>query len=145
MKHPSRYQWVHETTEVDWAELAHLYEIAPLGKKSETLLQTAFGNSAHICFIYEQGKLIGAGRALADGADCFYLCDIAVHPDFQRQGLGSAIIRKLLDHAEGYQKILLFASAGKEGLYEKFGFSRMKTAMAIFGNQSRARELGVIE
>jgi GNAT superfamily N-acetyltransferase len=33
--------------------------------------------------------LIGVGRAVADGIDCSYICDVAVHPDFQGKGIGT--------------------------------------------------------
>jgi hypothetical protein len=39
------------------------------------------------------GKLVGTGRALADGRDCSYLCDIAVLPSRQGSGLGKEIVR----------------------------------------------------
>ena len=42
--------------------------------------QRVFSHSMFTCFVHEQGKLVAAGRALADGADCSYICDIAVLP-----------------------------------------------------------------
>ena len=68
--------------------------------------------------------LVGAGRALADGADCSYLGDVAVHPGFQGAGLGSAIIAKLKALSAGHRKIILYANPGKEGFTESWGSSR---------------------
>ena len=138
-------QWLLDQTSIDWTELSNLYRIAPLGHKSPDHLRLAFSNSMFKCFVTNDGVLIGAGRAVADGIDCSYLCDIAVHPDFQGQGLGKAIIQKLKALSAGHRKIILYANPGKEGFYRKLGFLRMRTAMAIFQNQDQAVRGGLID
>jgi len=137
-------EWVHSSEHVDWEELSRLYLAAPLGNKDPSDLQIAFSNSMFMCFIYESGRLIGAGRALADGRDCSYICDIAVHPSFQGRGLGKEIVSRLVDLSKDHKKIILYAAPGKEPFYLKLGFKRMATAMAIFKNQAQALEDGVI-
>jgi ribosomal protein S18 acetylase RimI-like enzyme len=97
------------------------------------------------CFVYEGTRLIGAGRALADGADCSYICDIAVLPSHQSRGLGKQIIGDLVEKSRGHRKIILYAVPGKEPFYRKFGFLRMKTAMAIFENQQQQVDRGYLE
>jgi len=82
---------------IDWQELSDLYLAAPLGHKDPTDLQIVFTNSLFKCFVYESGKLIAAGRALVDGRDCSYICDIAVHPQHQGRGLGRELVAKLVD------------------------------------------------
>lgn len=82
--------------------------------------------------------MIGGGRAVADGIDCAYLCDVAVHPTFQGRGLGREIIMKLTELSRGHKKIILYANPGAEDLYRKVGFNRMQTAMAIFKDRERA-------
>ena len=85
------------------------------------------------------------GRALADGVDCSYLCDIALLPSHQGIGLGQQIVSKLVDLSRGHKKIILYALPGKEPFYKRFGFKRMKTAMAIFENQAQALERGYVD
>jgi hypothetical protein len=80
-------QWLFEQDAIDWSELSTLYRIAPLGDKKPDDLRRAFTNSRYKCFVLEDGVLVGAGRAVADGVDCSYICDVAIHPDFGR-GLG---------------------------------------------------------
>ena len=138
-------EWIHTTENLDWAELAHLYEIAPLGHKEPDKLKLAFGNSMFKCFVYDGNKLVAAGRALADGADCSYICDIAVHPNYQGQGLGKELVSKLVNLSKHHKKIILYAAVGKESFYKKLGFKRMKTAMAIFENQAHALERGLVD
>jgi len=82
---------------------------------------------------------------LADGADCSYICDVAIHPHYQGKGLGKKIIEKLIEDSKEHKKIILYAVPSKEPFYAKFGFAKMKTAMAIFEEQSRAKEMGIIE
>lgn len=137
--------WIFDDISIDWNELAHLYKIAPLGNKNPNDLKIAFSNSMYKCFVYDETKLIGVGRAIADGVDVSYLCDVAVHPEYQRRGIGKQIVRKLLEFSTGYNKILLFTSMGKEPFYSKLGFDKMTTAMAIFKNRERVLEMGLIE
>ncbi|MGX5652695.1 GNAT family N-acetyltransferase [Hydrogenophaga borbori] len=136
--------WRHTTDGVDWDELSALYRDAPLGDKPPDLLRTVFGNSLFKCFVFEGGRLVGAGRALADGADCAYLCDIAVLPSHQGTGLGKQIVAHLVERSRGHRKIILYAVPGKEPFYRKFGFLRMKTAMAIFSNPQQQLERGYL-
>jgi ribosomal protein S18 acetylase RimI-like enzyme len=137
--------WKLDSEGIDWNELSVLYRIAPLGEKNPDDLRRAFSNSRYVCFVFDNGRLMAAGRALADGIDCSYICDVAVHPDVQGSGLGKAVIARLRDLSVGHRKILLYAKPGKEGFYLKLGFRRMRTAMAIFENQERAVEAGLVD
>jgi citrate lyase synthetase len=137
-------EWKESGDGVDWEELSALYRAAPLGEKKPLHLQTVFSNSMFKCFAYDDGRLVGAGRALADGADCSYICDIAVLPSHQGSGLGKQIIAKLVDKSRAHKKIILYAVPGKESFYRQFGFLRMKTAMAIFENQQQQLERGYL-
>lgn len=136
--------WSHSIDGLDWNELAALYAAAPLGNKNPSGLKTAFTNSMFKCFVYEDGKLVGVGRALADGVDCSYICDVALLPSHQGIGLGKQIVAKLLEFSKGHKKIILYAVPGKESFYKKLGFRRMSTAMAIFENQTGALAQGYI-
>ena len=138
------YSWVHDLSAVDLQELSRLYRIAPLGDKPPQALATVFGNSMFMCFVYAGGVLAGAGRVLADGLDCAYLADVAVHPDHQGRGLGTAIIRQLVAFSREHKKIILYANPGTEGFYRKLGFLRMNTAMAIWQDPARAIESGLL-
>ena len=138
-------EWRHSLEGIDWEELSRLYQAAPLRNKQPDGLKLVFSNSMFKSFVYNEGRLVGAGRALADGLDCAYICDVAVHPSHQGTGLGKQIVSRLMDLSKGHRKIILYAVAGKEPFYEKFGFRRMKTAMAIFENPAQAVERGLVE
>ena len=136
--------WTDSLDAVDWHELSALYKLAPLGDKSPERLQTAFSNSMFRCFAFEEARIVGVGRALADGIDCSYICDVAVLPSHQGTGLGKEIVQRLVDLSRGHRKIILYSVPGKEGFYRKFGFARMRTAMAIFENQAQQFERGYL-
>ncbi len=111
------YVWTDDTANIDWDELSELYRIAPLGDKPPAALRTVFGNSMFTSFVTTGGALVAAGRALADGLDCAYIGDIAVHPDHQGHGLGRDMVRRLVDRAHGHRKIILYANPGTEPFY----------------------------
>ena len=137
-------EWKYSLENVDWEELYRLYLAAPLGHESPADLQVAFSNSMFKCFVYDSGRLIAVGRALADGRDCSYICGVAVHPDHQGMGIGKEVVNKLVTFSKEHKKIFLYAAAGKEPFYRKLGFKRMATAMAIFKNQVQALKDGLI-
>ena len=141
-------EWKYSSEDMaaaDWEELSNLYRIAPLGDKKPADLQVVFTNSMFKCFVYDAGKLIAAGRAVADGKDCSYICDIAVAPDRQGSGMGKEMVAALVKLSQGHKKIILYAVAGKEPFYRKLGFMRMRTAMAIFEDQAAALARGHID
>ncbi len=111
------YAWVHDLAAVDFAELSELYRVAPLGDKPPAALATVFGNSMSMSFVYAGGILVGAGRVLADGLDCAYIADVAVHPQHQGRGIGKAIIRRLVELSGSHKKTILYANPGTEGFY----------------------------
>ena len=138
------YRWNYDDEGLDWEELSELYRIAPLGVKPPHDLALVFPNSMFKCFVWDGVRLVGAGRALADGLDCSYIADVAVHPEHQGVGLGKAIIKQLVELSKGHKKIILYANPGTEGFYAKLGFNRMNTAMAIWRDHDRAIESGLI-
>ena len=137
-------EWRYSGDAVDWEELSALYRAAPLGDKAAAHLKKVFANSMFKCFVYEDGRLVAAGRAVADGGDCSYICDIAVLPTHQGSGLGKQVVSYLLEQSRGHKKIILYAVPGREPFYRQFGFLRMKTAMAIFENQQQQLERGYL-
>ena len=137
-------EWKFDLENIDWNTVSHLYKIAPLGDKKPEDLRTVFGNSRYTCFAFRGGQLIGAGRAIADGVDCAYICDVVVHPECQGTGIGKGIMKRLMELSRGHKKIILYSNPGKEGFYEKLGFRSMKTAMAIFQDQAAAAARGFI-
>jgi GNAT superfamily N-acetyltransferase len=136
--------WTDALDTVDWNALSDLYRKAPLGNKSAERLRTVFTNSMFRRFGYDDGVLVAAGRALADGLDCSYICDVAILPSHQGRGLGDALIAQLVELSRGHAKIILYSVPGREGFYARYGFRRMTTAMAVFQDQDKAAAQGYL-
>lgn len=130
--------WSNTSANIDWHELEALYRLAPLGNKSAAHLETVFENSRFKWFAREAGQLVAAGRALADGADCSYICDVAVLPSHQGAGLGKQLVTRLVQDSAAHKKIILYSVPGREGFYKRLGFLRLLTAMAIFQDREAA-------
>ena len=128
-------------------QLAALYDAARLGERSQDQIVKAFQNSRYAVFALDGTRLIGAGRAFGDEVDCAVICDLAVHPGVQSQGLGEKILEALKHKVRHHRRIILYAKPGKESFYLKRGFNRMKTAMlsSFVVPAERNREAGIIE
>lgn len=61
------------------------------------MLQRAFEGSLLVLAAYENGKLAGILRAVGDGASIVFVQDILVRPEFQCQGIGSALLREAME------------------------------------------------
>jgi N-acetylglutamate synthase-like GNAT family acetyltransferase len=87
-------------------------------------LEIAIQNSFAVVSVYNEGQLIGFGRAVSDGAAYATLYDVMVMPNWQGQGIGSQIIRILVNKCARHdiRKIHLFAAKGSEDFYQHLGF-----------------------
>ena len=67
-----------------------------------------------------QGRAVGTGRLLPDG----HVGRMAVSREFRGQGLGSAILARLVTEARGlgYHAVALHAQTHARGFYERHGF-----------------------
>lgn len=77
-----------------------------------------------LCFgAYRSGQQVAFGRVVTDFAVFAYLADIFVVPEFQRRGIGKALVRAMLEHPrlQGLQLVLL-RTRDAHGLYSQFGF-----------------------
>ncbi len=129
---------------VNWQTIADMLKRVGMTHYDPQLHQKAFENSAVTVFIYHDGQPIGFGRAISDDAYQAAIYDVVVAPEFQRKGLGHAIMDAILSRLPPCN-IILYASPGKEGFYEKHGLRKMKTGMAHFTNADRMRARGFTE
>ena len=92
---------------------------------SEAQVQEAMSRSWYSISAYRGGELVGFGRLLSDGVYQCFVCDMIVLPDAQGQGIGQAILERLVAHAQdsGIKWLQLTCALGKQGFYTKSGFS----------------------
>lgn len=104
----------------------------------------AFEASHTIVFVYLGDQLIGFGRAISDGVCQAAIYDVAVIPEFQKKGIGTTIVKNILDRLSQCN-IVLYASPGKEEFYIACGFRKMLTGMALFTEAEEMRIKGFTE
>lgn len=88
----------------------------------------ALENSLLTLTAYIDDKPVGMGRIVGDGAVICYVQDLVVKPEYQKYGVGSVIMERLIkfvtDIKEKDTEIMmcLMCAKGREHFYEKFGF-----------------------
>lgn len=88
------------------------------------MLRNAYANSLKIFGAYEGEKLLGIIRVVGDGHSIVYIQDIIVLSEYQRHGIGTALLQRVLDTYENvYQKILLTDNTERTiQFYKSLGF-----------------------
>lgn len=95
---------------------------------SESQAAKALENSLYIVGAYDNGRLVGMGRIVGDGAVICYVQDLIVLPEYQNKGVGSLILNKLTEYVKGLGEngtemmFCLMCAKGREHFYEKHGF-----------------------
>ncbi|MCO7126425.1 GNAT family N-acetyltransferase [Sporolactobacillus shoreicorticis] len=91
---------------------------------SKERLHQAISNSWYTLSVYEDKQLIGFGRIISDGVYQSFLCDLIVSPNYRKQGIGTEIVKRLLNHSKmnGLTWIQLSCAQGKQPFYERLGF-----------------------
>lgn len=83
------------------------------------------GTFCAVC-VRDGDRLVGMGRVTGDGGCHFQVVDIAVHPDYQRRGIGRGVMSRLMtelrERAPRTAYVSLIADGDASKLYEQFGF-----------------------
>ena len=120
---------VYSTLPPDKTEFFKLFETTGWNasyRLTEEELVQAVRNSWHTVSAYDGPRLVGFGRTLCDGIVHALILDMIVVPEYRLKGIGSEILRRLLEHCRsaGIRDIQLFCAKGKSGFYEKNGFTQ---------------------
>lgn len=89
-------------------------------------LKAAIDASFHVLAARDEaGRLVGLIRTVSDGVSIAYIQDLLVHPDAQRAGVGSALMRDVLSAVSGLRQVVLLTDAepGQRAFYEACGFT----------------------
>lgn len=120
----NKYALVEEVPGAD--EYIALRLSAGLSRKSMEAAQRGLPNSLYAVCIRDGNQLIGMGRIVGDGGLNYEIVDMAVHPDYQQQGLGYRIMEALMNYlrqaAPESSFVSLIADDHAPKLYQKFGF-----------------------
>jgi GNAT superfamily N-acetyltransferase len=121
-------------TEAEYARL--ITSVGWKGRDRPAIAAGLAGSLFAVCA--EDGeRTVGFGRIIGDGGLHYYLSDIVVHPDRQRSGIGTMIVRALVAWLEQIPHqntfVGLFAVEGTVDFYARFGFrAQGPTGPAMF-------------
>lgn len=122
---------IRSETQADYPAIAHIHKLA-FGREEEAYLVEKIRNSQYyipqLTLIAEVNNSVVAHSMLSYinlvGEQTFQvigLAPIAVHPDFQNQGIGSALVNAGLNQANVLGETLIVV-LGHSQFYSRFGF-----------------------
>lgn len=129
---------------VDWKIVSEILKLAGMAYDAPDVHRRAFEASHTTVFAYHNDQLIGFGRAISDGVYQAAVYDVAVLPECQGQGIGTKIMKCILDRLS-HCNVILYSSPGKEDFYKTLGLRKMKTGMALFRKAETMAEKGFTE
>ena len=78
---------------------------------------------------------VAMGRLLGDKSLFLMLCDVAVHPEHQRRGLGKRIMQALVDYVDANAPqayVSLVAEPAAQKLYPQYGFKDVQPSIGMY-------------
>lgn len=87
-------------------------------------LEQGYKNSLLILAAYERNELLGIIRVVGDGFTVILVQDILVYPQKQRQGIGTALLKAVLDRYSNVRQIQLTTDSTPKTIafYRSLGF-----------------------
>lgn len=92
--------------------------------KNPIELKTAINNSLLTIAAINEDKLVGLIRVVGDGVSIIFIQDLLVLPSYQRQGIGTHLVKQVLArfHAVRQKVLLTIDEPDTRFFYEKCGF-----------------------
>lgn len=115
-----------EYTQFNPDEILRLYAQVGWTAYTENMpaLERGYKNSLFVLAAYEADRLLGIIRVVGDGATVILIQDIIVCPERQRQGIGTALLKAVLDRYSAVRQIQLTTDNTPEtvAFYKSLGF-----------------------
>ncbi len=92
------------------------------------MLSQAIKNSAEVFTFWDSDQLVGLCRCLSDDATIMYLQDILVKPSHQRKGVGTRLMKEILQRFKHVRQIVLLTDDSPQQLafYNALGLQNTK-------------------
>lgn len=120
---------IREYTEYREEEILRLYtEVGWTAyTKDMSALEQGYKHSLLVLSAYENEELLGIVRAVGDGHTIVFVQDILVFPEKQRQGVGTALLKAVLDRYLDVRQIELVTDNTPKtvAFYKSLGFSEL--------------------
>jgi ribosomal protein S18 acetylase RimI-like enzyme len=88
--------------------------------RSAAALRRSFEHSQHVSIARDGDRVVGMARLLTDGVCNSFIVDVWTDTEYRRQGIASAMMRRLLDQVPG-QHVGLQTDSAPE-FYKSLGF-----------------------
>ncbi|MBQ2976032.1 MAG: GNAT family N-acetyltransferase [Clostridia bacterium] len=117
---------ISEYVDYNEQEILPIYE--SVGWRNYTqrpqMLKEAYAHSLKIYAAYVNNKLAGIIRVVGDGASVVFVQDLLVYPEYQRQGIGTALLKMIMEEYQNvYQMHLMTDNTEKTiAFYQSLGF-----------------------
>ena len=118
------YRIVDGSDKMKTEDIARLLKMTYWADKrpAETIEKSIRNSSCYGIYADGTDRLTGFARVISDYATSYYLCDVIIDPDYQHQGLGTALVSYVVSRPE-YSKLRGFLiTRDAHDLYSKFGF-----------------------
>ena len=116
-------------TNYDPAEILPLYKAVGwvFYCKHPEVVEKAYANSLCTLAAYEDNQVVGVIRGVGDGHTILFIQDLLVYPEYQRRGIGTALMQAMLErYAHVYQIELATDNTEKTiAFYKSFGFHNL--------------------
>lgn len=118
--------YISHEKNIDSEKLMNLYQNVGWSAYTEDLdlLKNAIIKSLDVITAWDDDELVGLIRTIGDGLTILYIQDILVLKEHQKKGIGSILLKEVLDkYKHVRQKVLLTEEAKSvRHFYEKNGF-----------------------
>ena len=112
-------------------DVLHLYQAVGWTNYTNQpqMLEQALPHSLAVYLAFDGEKIVGLIRLVGDGFSSVFVQDLIVLPTYQRQGIGSALMKEALeDYKDAYQVQLVTEQTEKNvGFYRSLGFEALST------------------
>ena len=112
-------------------DVLHLYQAVGWTNYTNQpqMLEQALSHSLAIYLALDGDAVVGLIRLVGDGFSSVFVQDLIVLPSYQRQGIGSALMKEALeDYKDAYQVQLVTEQTEKNvGFYRSIGFETLST------------------
>ena len=112
-------------------DVLHLYQAVGWTNYTNQpqILEQALSHSLVIYLAFDGDAVVGLIRLVGDGFSSVFVQDLIVLPSYQRQGIGSSLMKEALeDYKDAYQVQLVTEQTEKNvGFYRSMGFETLST------------------
>ena len=114
-------------------EVIELYDKSALPRPTtdKARIQKMFDGSNLIVTAWDNQVLVGIARSVTDWAWSCYLADLAIHPDYQKNGIGKELVRLTKEKLGDEVMLLLLSVPDAMQYYPKIGMLKEDRAFTI--------------